>query len=167
MFGIGMPEMFLILALALIVIGPKKLPDLAKSLGRALGEFKKATNDLKQSMEIDTGIEDVKRSFEELNQDVKRSFENDEAAPVDAVPQAGKDGGYGDDPVVPDTAAADVPDANDAPSSGGDPMEKLKHAFDDLNSPAAHTAAETDADDGTPATPEAENGSTAKETGIK
>jgi sec-independent protein translocase protein TatB len=43
MFGIGMPEMFLILAIALIVIGPKKLPDLAKSLGRAFGEFKKAT----------------------------------------------------------------------------------------------------------------------------
>ena len=41
MFGIGMPEMILILAVALIVIGPKKLPDLAKSLGRALGEFKK------------------------------------------------------------------------------------------------------------------------------
>ena len=39
MFGIGMPEMILILAVALIVIGPKKLPDLAKSLGRAIGEF--------------------------------------------------------------------------------------------------------------------------------
>ena len=45
MFGIGMPEMILILAIALIVIGPKKLPDLAKSLGRAMREFKKATND--------------------------------------------------------------------------------------------------------------------------
>ena len=47
MFGIGMPEMILILANALIVIGPKKLPDLAKSLGRAMNEFKKATREIK------------------------------------------------------------------------------------------------------------------------
>ena len=53
MFGIGMPELILILAIALIVIGPKKLPDLAKSLGRAMREFKKATNAFKESMEID------------------------------------------------------------------------------------------------------------------
>ena len=66
MFGIGMPEMILILAVALIVIGPKKLPDLAKSLGRAMGEFKKATSDLKQSMEVDTGLSDVKDTFDDI-----------------------------------------------------------------------------------------------------
>ncbi|MGM0642639.1 MAG: twin-arginine translocase TatA/TatE family subunit, partial [Thermodesulfobacteriota bacterium] len=43
MFGLGMPEILLILALALIVIGPKRLPDLAKTLGKAMGEFKRAT----------------------------------------------------------------------------------------------------------------------------
>ena len=48
MFGIGMPEMLLILAIALIVIGPKKLPDLAKSLGRAFAEFKRATSCFKR-----------------------------------------------------------------------------------------------------------------------
>ena len=74
MFGIGMPELILILAVALIVIGPKKLPDLAKSLGRALGEFKKATSDLKESMEIDNPIPDVKRSFDNLNKDVKKGL---------------------------------------------------------------------------------------------
>lgn len=71
MFGIGMPEMLLILAIALIVIGPKKLPDLAKSLGRALGEFKKATGDLKESLEIDTDLKDVKKAFDEMNQDIR------------------------------------------------------------------------------------------------
>lgn len=49
MFGIGMPELLLILALALIVIGPKKLPDIAKALGRGLAEFKRATDEMKNS----------------------------------------------------------------------------------------------------------------------
>ena len=61
MFGIGMPEMLMILAIALIVIGPKKLPDLAKSLGRAMREFKKATNEFKETIQIDEDLSDVKR----------------------------------------------------------------------------------------------------------
>jgi TatA/E family protein of Tat protein translocase len=71
MFGIGMPEMILILAIALIVIGPKKLPDLAKSLGRAMNEFKKATREIKESMDIDGDLKDVKKSLDDLNADVK------------------------------------------------------------------------------------------------
>lgn len=50
MFGIGMPELLLIMAVALIVIGPKKLPDLARSLGRGLSEFRKATDELKNTL---------------------------------------------------------------------------------------------------------------------
>jgi len=71
MFGIGMPEMILILAIALIVIGPKKLPDLAKSLGRAMNEFKKATREIKESMDIEGDLKDVKKSLDDLNADVK------------------------------------------------------------------------------------------------
>jgi TatA/E family protein of Tat protein translocase len=71
MFGIGMPEMLLILAIALIVIGPKKLPDLAKSLGRAMREFKKATNEFKETMQIDNELSDVKKAFDDINDDVK------------------------------------------------------------------------------------------------
>ena len=48
MFGIGMPELLLILGLALIVLGPKKLPELAKALGKGLAEFRRATDDLKE-----------------------------------------------------------------------------------------------------------------------
>ena len=75
MFGIGMPEMILILAVALIVIGPKKLPDLAKSLGRALGEFKRATTDLKDSIESETQIGDVKNAFKDINKDIKSAYD--------------------------------------------------------------------------------------------
>ncbi len=47
MFGIGMPELLLILGLALIVLGPKKLPELARALGKGLAEFRRATDELK------------------------------------------------------------------------------------------------------------------------
>ena len=67
MFGIGMPEIILIMAVALIVIGPKKLPDLAKSLGRAIGEFKKAATDIKESIEIDHELKDVEKVFDDIN----------------------------------------------------------------------------------------------------
>ena len=75
MFGIGMPEMLLILAIALIVIGPKKLPDLAKSIGRAFGEFKRATTELKQSIDIDDDLHEVKRTFDDIDTDVRKSVD--------------------------------------------------------------------------------------------
>ncbi len=50
MFGIGMPELIVILVIALIVIGPQKLPDLARSLGKGLAEFKRASEDLRNSI---------------------------------------------------------------------------------------------------------------------
>lgn len=75
MFGIGMPEMFLILAIALIVIGPKKLPDLAKSLGRAFAEFKRATSELKDSFEIDTELNDIKTTFNDMSNGLKEAID--------------------------------------------------------------------------------------------
>jgi len=79
MFGIGMPELILILAIALVVIGPKKLPDLAKSLGRAMREFKRATSEFKESMEIDTELnelKDAKKTFDDLSDEVKESIDS-------------------------------------------------------------------------------------------
>ncbi len=58
-----MPELIIILVIALVVIGPKKLPDLAKSLGRGLSEFKKATSEIKEGLNLD---EDLKEAHEDL-----------------------------------------------------------------------------------------------------
>ena len=83
MFGIGMPEMLLILAIALIVIGPKKLPDLAKSLGRAFAEFKRATSELKESFEIDSELKEIKTTFDEMSSEFKEAIDID----VDTPPE--------------------------------------------------------------------------------
>lgn len=61
MFGsIGMPELVIILVIALIIFGPRKLPELGKSLGRSLNEFKKASNDLQASLEQEIRLEEQK-----------------------------------------------------------------------------------------------------------
>jgi len=64
MFNIGLPELLIIVAIALIVFGPNKLPELAKAFGRAMREFKKATEEVKESFEAETkDLEEFKHTL--------------------------------------------------------------------------------------------------------
>jgi sec-independent protein translocase protein TatA len=63
MFGpIGMPELIIILTLALIIFGPRKLPELGRSLGKSLGEFKRASNELRNTLDDEIRLEEEQRT---------------------------------------------------------------------------------------------------------
>ena len=68
MLGIGMQEIVIILIVALIIIGPKKLPDLARALGRAMGEFRRAADDLKDNLDINGMKADKEKLMREITQ---------------------------------------------------------------------------------------------------
>ena len=129
MFGIGMPELLLILAIALVVIGPKKLPDLAKSLGRTLREFKKATSEFKDTLQIDEDLSDVKKAFDDLGDDIKDSVS------LKATPEFER-------PDESETAEKkeDTADEGSENAQNEDPIDKVKQAFDELKDPPSASA---------------------------
>lgn len=93
MFGIGGQELIVILVIALIVLGPKKLPDLAKSLGRAMGEFQRATTDLKREIDLSGQMQDEKKNAAPSPEPAKPAAEANattadatEAKPADDAP---------------------------------------------------------------------------------
>jgi sec-independent protein translocase protein TatA/sec-independent protein translocase protein TatB len=67
MFGLGLPELILIFAIALIVFGPKKLPEVGRSIGKAIREFKRTTEDIKGKFEEEINAEE----FKDIQNDIK------------------------------------------------------------------------------------------------
>ncbi|MFZ5763205.1 MAG: Sec-independent protein translocase subunit TatA/TatB [Thermodesulfobacteriota bacterium] len=90
MFGIGLPELILILGIALIVVGPEKLPELAKSLAKGINELKKAATSLKESVDA------------EMKEEAADPWRQNLDAPADAS---------GVNPPLPPPEAAAEPDA--------------------------------------------------------
>ena len=81
--NLGMPEMIFIFLLALVIFGPKKLPELGRQLGKALAEFKKASNDFKNQLEVEMmNIELEERS---KKQEVERATAERSILPVETL----------------------------------------------------------------------------------
>jgi Tat protein translocase TatB subunit len=97
MCGIGMQELILILVVALIVIGPKRLPDLARALGKAMGEFRRATDDIRESLDVEghirTEVEDLSKEVGEIKKDMWDFEREGQEKKADDGPDEGRKSG--------------------------------------------------------------------------
>ena len=83
--SIGMPELIVIFVIALIIFGPKKLPELGRSLGRSLNEFKRASNELKNTLEEEVRMEEQREKSAAEGERILRDCEYDAAVVASAL----------------------------------------------------------------------------------
>lgn len=76
MFGLGIPEIGVILIIALIIFGPKRLPEIGEALGRGLRELKQSADDIKKDVESTVGFSDIKKDIEAMGTDIN-DFQKD------------------------------------------------------------------------------------------
>lgn len=100
MFGIGMPELLVIAVIALLVVGPKKLPDIAKMLGKGLSEFRKATENTAETFKETLNTDELKKDMGGLKDSLLYGKEEEKKAPV---PPATEDGAGSDTPKPADS----------------------------------------------------------------
>ena len=104
MFGtLGGPELFLIFVVALIVFGPRKLPEIGKSLGKMMGEFRRASNEFRSTIESEVEAEKIREAMR---------IEPPKVEPVAPPPAGGAGDDYPGSPYTPTTeaqAAAEPP----------------------------------------------------------
>ena len=81
--NLGMPEMIFIFLLALVIFGPKKLPELGRQLGKALAEFKKASNDFKNQLEVE--MMNIELEERAKKQEVERASPERSILPVEKL----------------------------------------------------------------------------------
>ena len=104
MFDIGFDEFLLIIVVALFVYGPDKLPDLARALGRGYAEFRRATNELKQTFDQDDTVREIKQEFHKAQHEVL--YGRPPTAPTPTPPSAAEVEGGGEAETASESASA-------------------------------------------------------------
>ena len=86
MFGLGVPELMLIFIVALVLFGPKRLPEIGRTLGKAMGEFKKATDELKNTVEREVRMEELRQISPSMITPVETVSRTEPLRPVESAP---------------------------------------------------------------------------------
>ena len=83
--SLGVPELLFILVLALLVFGPRKLPEIGRTLGRAMGEFRRATSDLKRTLDVELSTEELSKPLAPVETPVVKPADEIAPAPSSAA----------------------------------------------------------------------------------